>query len=103
LAWLLATCPVASLRNGEEAVAQAVLANQRSDGKQPGVFDCLACAYAEAGRFPEAVATARRGLALAIEQGNRALASNLRARIALYEAGKPFHPMSAPAHGSKTK
>ncbi len=103
LAWLLATCPVASLRNGEEAIAHAQRLDQLYPGRDPGLLDCLAAAYAEAGRFPEAVGTARRALALAIEQNNRTLASALRIRIARYEAGKPFHPMSSPLHGPKTK
>jgi Flp pilus assembly protein TadD len=102
LAWLLATCPVPSLRNGAEAIEHA----RRVDhvcGSQPGTLDCLAAAYAEAGRFPEAIATARRALALAVKQNNRTLASSLPARIAQYEAGKPFHQTGAPLHGPKTK
>ncbi len=103
LAWLLATCPVASLRNGEEAVEHARQVDQLCAGKDPLALDCLAAAYAEAGRFPEAITTARRALAVAIEQNKRALASEVRARIALYEARKPFRLSSSPGHGPKTK
>ena len=46
-------------------------------------------------RFPEAVQTARKALDLATQQNDRALADALRARIALYEAGKPFRQTSA--------
>ena len=59
--------------------------------QRPDVLDTLAAAYAEAGRFPEALATARKALELATQQNNRALADALRAHIALYEAGKPYH------------
>ncbi len=57
--------------------------------------DTLAAAYAEAGRFPEALATARKALELARQQNNPALANALRTRIALYEAGKPLRQASS--------
>ena len=59
LAWLLATCPQASLRNGAEAIEQAQRADRLCGGTRPDVLDSLAAGYAEAGWFPEAVATAR--------------------------------------------
>ncbi len=58
------------------------------------MLDTMAAAYAEAGRFPEAMATARQALELARQQNNQALLEGLRARIARYEAGKPFHEAS---------
>ena len=59
-AWMLATNPNASVRNGEEAVQLARRAVKLSDGRQPESLDTLAAAYAEAGRFPEAVQTRAR-------------------------------------------
>ena len=53
-------------------------------------LDTLAAAYAEAGRFSEAVKTARTALDLAVQQKQQPLADTLRTKIALYEAGKPF-------------
>ncbi len=98
LAWLRATCPVASQRNGEEAVAIAERVNRRCDGKRPDVLDTLAAAYAELGWFPEARTTAHKSLELVKQQNARALADAVRARIALYEAGKPYHePLSTSA------
>jgi tetratricopeptide (TPR) repeat protein len=98
LAWLLATCPVASLRNGPEAVEHARWLDQLCPVKQPTVLDCLAVACAEEGRFAEAIAATRQALDLAVRQNNRPLAGVLRARIALYETGKPFHLQSPPSH-----
>jgi tetratricopeptide (TPR) repeat protein len=98
LAKLLATCPVASLRNGPEAVEHARWLDQCYPVKQPVVLDCLAAAYAEAGRFAEAVAAARQALDLAMRQNNRPLAGALPARISLYEAGKPFHMQRPRSH-----
>jgi len=99
-AWLLATCPEASLRNGVEAIEHAQQANQLCGGSRADVLDVLAAAYAEAGWFPQALATARNAMELATRQNDRALADALRARMAGYEAGKPYHPTrpaSAPA------
>jgi tetratricopeptide (TPR) repeat protein len=101
VAWLRATCPVASLRNGDEALAIAQQVNRFHGGKQPEVLDTLAAAYAEAGWFPEAVATASKALELAQQQHDRTLADAVRARLALYETGRPYRqtprpPASAP-------
>ncbi len=59
-AWMLATNPNASIRGGAEAVELAQRAVQLSEGREPAVFGTLAAAYAEAGRFAEAVQTAPR-------------------------------------------
>jgi tetratricopeptide (TPR) repeat protein/Tol biopolymer transport system component len=83
-AWVLATCPLDSVRNGAEAVRLASRALELTGGNQPAVLDALAAAYAETGRFLEAVDTARRALALAGGTNE-----GLEARIALYRAGKP--------------
>jgi Flp pilus assembly protein TadD len=102
LAWLLATCEKAPFRNGAEAVEHAELANRLSGGGQQGVLDTLAAAYAEAGRFPEALATAHKALELALRQNARAQVDALRARLALYGVGKPYRqPLSPPASRSQ--
>jgi tetratricopeptide (TPR) repeat protein len=91
LAWVLATCPQASLRNGNQAVELAQRANQLTGGKNPLLLRTLAAAYAEAGRFSEAVETAQRALQLAKAQSNTALADDIRSQMKLYQAGVPFH------------
>ena len=91
LAWLLATCPDGSLRDGKKAVALAQQAVQLSGGKSPEILDTLAAAYAEAGRFPEAVATARRALDLSIAQNNKSLAEVLQNQLKLFESHSPYH------------
>ncbi len=85
LAWLLATCPEASLRNGAEAIEHAQRADHLCGGTRPDVLDSLAAGYAEAGWFPEALAAARKAVQLATKQDQPTLAEGLRARIALYE------------------
>lgn len=89
LAWLLATTPEASLRNGPKAVALAEQANRLTGGANLKVLRTLAAAYAEAGRFPEAAATARRAMELGTVQNNQELTIALAKDLKLYEAGKP--------------
>ncbi|MCE5268705.1 MAG: tetratricopeptide repeat protein [Planctomycetaceae bacterium] len=91
LAWLLATCPEASLRNGAESLELAQLARWRAKSEHAEVFDTLAAAYAETGRFKDAVTMAKKGLELATKKDQQALASALRQRLDLYRSGMPYH------------
>jgi protein O-mannosyl-transferase len=90
LAWLLATSRDAALRNGREAVALAQRAVEVSQRADPGILDTLAAAYAEAGRFPDAIKTAAEAETLASKQGKAALAKKLQARLELYRKGSAF-------------
>jgi tetratricopeptide (TPR) repeat protein len=89
LAWLLATTPDAALRNGAKAVALAQQAGQLAGGDNPAILRTLAAAYAEAGNYEMAAATARRGLYVALAQKNDALAATLQKEIKLYAANTP--------------
>jgi tetratricopeptide (TPR) repeat protein len=91
LAGVLATAPQASLRNGNKALKLAQQANQLTGGENPIILNTLAAAYAEAGRFPEAVETAQRALQLAETQANITLADAIRSQMKLYQAGLPYH------------
>ena len=86
----LAASPEASDRNGSEAVKFAEQAVQASDGGNPLYLDTLAAAYAESGRFPEAIAAARKALDLATRQRLEWLIEALNTRIKLYQAGQPY-------------
>ncbi len=97
VAWTLATNPNASIRNGGEAVELAQRAVQLSEGREPAILGTLAAAQAEAGRFPEAVQTARKALELATKQNKRSLARSVEAQIRLYEAGTPFRDIQRPS------
>jgi tetratricopeptide (TPR) repeat protein len=90
LAQVLASSGQASLRNGAEAVELAQRATNLAGDREPTLLDTLAAAYAEAGRFPEAVETARRALDMAVERRDQRLAEGLRARLVQYEARTPF-------------
>jgi protein O-mannosyl-transferase len=90
LAWLLATTPDPTLRNGAKAVALAEEANQSNGGGNAMILHTLAAAYAEAGRYGDATATARRALELAAAQKNDDLTTKLHREMKLYEAGTPI-------------
>jgi Flp pilus assembly protein TadD len=95
-AWVLATSPEASIRNGAKALELAGQMERLSNGKDPLVVMVLAAADAEAGRFPEAVAAAERARQLAVQHGNNSLADVLATQIKLYQAGTPFRDAGMP-------
>ena len=97
-AWILATNPNASVRNGPEAAELAQRAIELSDGENPQILDTLAAAYAEAGWFSEAVQTAQKAIDVATPQNKLILAASIKARRQLYQAKMPFRePPSAPS------
>jgi protein O-mannosyl-transferase len=89
LARVLATSPALSVRNGVRAIALARRASELSGGADPAMTDTLAAAYAEAGRFLEAIATAQKALELAQRGGQQHLAEQIGSRLELYLAGAP--------------
>jgi tetratricopeptide (TPR) repeat protein len=89
-AWLLATSAEASVRSGSEAVGLAEKAVRLTGGSEPEIVATLAAAYAEAGRFEEAVEAEGRAADLAAHQGNARLAEALRARIELFRQKRPM-------------
>jgi tetratricopeptide (TPR) repeat protein len=91
LAWVLAVNPDAELRNGAEAVRLAERACELTHYGEPLFIRTLAAAYAEAGRFPDAVTTAEKAEQLAISAGSKKLAEKSRQLLELYRAGKTYH------------
>ena len=78
LAWLRATWPEASLRNAGEAVAEAERANQLCGGRQRPSSIPWPPPMPRRGGFPEAVATVRKALALATQQGSAAVLNGIQ-------------------------
>jgi Tfp pilus assembly protein PilF len=91
LAWVLTTSPKAELRDGTQAVQLAERACELTHYGQPVFIGTLAAAYAECGRFPEAVSTAEKAEQLATAAGLKELAGKIRQLLELYRAGKPYH------------
>ncbi len=94
LAWVFATSPDPSIRNGPKAVQLAERAISLSGGRIPILFRTLAAAYAESGRFSEAIQTAQRGIQSANSQGNTDLATELQGNIELYQTQQPLRDSS---------
>jgi tetratricopeptide (TPR) repeat protein len=97
LAWVRAANSQAEFRNGPEAVRLAERACKVTEFKEPVMVGTLAAAYAEAGRFEEAVATARQARELALAGGQKDLAEKNLKLIELFSARKPYR---APAERS---
>lgn len=91
LAWLLATSPQSGVRNGKEAVKTALTVCHLTGNGVYGLLDTLAAAYAEAGKFAEAVEAAQRAAELADQAGQTDEAEQIRTRLKLYENKQPFH------------
>jgi tetratricopeptide (TPR) repeat protein len=89
-AWILATWPEGTIRDGAKAIELAERADSFTHGESPVISATLAACYAEAGRPAEAVKTAERALQLATALGNAARADSIRAQIALYQSGAAF-------------
>ncbi|MEE8105613.1 MAG: fused MFS/spermidine synthase [Planctomycetota bacterium] len=87
---LLASSPDDTVRNGEEAIRLAGRLGTLIGSTHPQALDSLAIAYAEAGRFDDAVETAASALAAAEQNDMAELAAAIRERLAQYGANKPF-------------
>ncbi len=90
-AWMLATSPNSSTRNGTKAVALARQLNELSGGEDPSVLGTLAAAYAETGDYSNAVAAAQQALQVASTQTNTMLIQALEAQVKLFKSGHSIH------------
>jgi len=105
-AWLLATCPLATIRNGKLAVLEARRACELTNWKLPWNFSTLAAAHAEIGDFAGAVSWEQK----ARTGSNRDFGPD-KDPLTLYKMGKPVRlplppgyrkPSSAESEGSPT-
>jgi serine/threonine-protein kinase len=86
LAWILATCPIAELRDGQAAVRHAERACEMTDYEQTDALERLAAAYAEAGDFVRAVETQKKAITNETDSGAKV---EMSLRLLQYVAGKP--------------
>ena len=91
LAWILAASADPNQRNGAEAVEWAEKACALTQHRQHLYLDTLGAAYAEVGRFEDAVKAARQAMELATAARNPGQADKYRRRITLYEWKQPYH------------
>ncbi len=72
-------------------------ARQLTGGQDPAVLDTLSAAYAEKGRYDQAVEIDQQALALATHNGDGALAATLKAHLAKYASHEPLRQPPDPA------
>ncbi len=90
-AWMLATCPDEKVCDGKAAVEAATKACELAQWKNPDWLDTLAAAYARAGDFDAAVKYQTQAMELAPEPQRE----EMKTRLELYRAGKPFQEKGA--------
>jgi len=98
LAWILATDPRPQFRDGPEAVRLAEEACQRVGYKSAAAIDTLAAAYAEVGRYEDAIRWALQAVEMAEDSGPPESATEIRKRLEVYRSGKPYR--DAPAESA---
>ncbi len=103
LAWILATSGDAAIRSGQEAVALAEHAAKVTACKDPQTLDTLAAAYAEVGRFDEAVAVVQQALAVAGQKAPPAWVQQLHQRQELYRSHRPYREPTPPTRPGKDR
>jgi tetratricopeptide (TPR) repeat protein len=94
IAWVLATSSNDSIRDGAKAIGFAEQAVALSGGREPQFLRTLAAAYAENGRFSEAIAAAQQAAAIANMQGKQRLATNLANDLMFYRTDLPLRENS---------
>lgn len=97
LATIRATSGDATVRNGKEAVELAERGCELTRYRDPQVLDVLGMAYAEAGRFPDAVMVAQAALRMVRAAGDEEFAKGVEGRLRLYQRKQPFR-RSSDAH-----
>ncbi len=97
LAWSLATDPDVSKRNGALAVKLAEGACRRTHFQETTMVRTLAAAYAEDGRFDDAIDAAQKAHALAFKSGEYELLGKIQEQLALYHNHQPYRESPVPA------
>jgi tetratricopeptide (TPR) repeat protein len=90
LAWTLAAYPKAQYRDGAEAVRLATKACELTRYQSPIPLATLAAAYAERGKFEEAISFSERARDLP-QAGQGAPAATLAAMLEAFRAGRPYY------------
>jgi tetratricopeptide (TPR) repeat protein len=103
LAWILATCPDAALRNGPEAVRLAtdVLQTQRPL-RSPELLDLLAVAQAAAGQYSIAQGTVQEAITKAAGRPP-AYRDLLQAQLTAFQQGQPWRDRPATSNLASKK
>jgi tetratricopeptide (TPR) repeat protein len=88
-AWIWATCPAETFRDGTKAVESATRACELTNWDEGGFLDMFAAAYAEESDFDSAVKWETKALGMKLNLDD-SKSADLRARLELYKSGKPY-------------
>jgi tetratricopeptide (TPR) repeat protein len=88
MAWMKATCPDKSIRNGREAVEIATRSCEFRKWSDWNSLDTLAAAWAESGNYGQAVKFEKE--ALRLNQTPPGFETKMQQRLTLYQAQTPF-------------
>lgn len=91
LAWLLATCPDASIRDGARAVRLAQEACEETKYRKANMLGTLAAAFAETGQYDKAVAMAQRAIIVARAHDQPDWVQLNQEWLKCYVAHQPYH------------
>ncbi|QDT05828.1 tetratricopeptide repeat protein [Rubripirellula lacrimiformis] len=89
LAWVMATSPNESVRNGKRAVELAEMSAELTEYKEAHILSTLAAAYAEIGDFEAAKKWSKKAVELATEDEHVEL-EQLQNELKTYQDGKPW-------------
>jgi len=90
LAWLQVACPVAGLRDKDQAVANATRACELTSWGDHRCLATLAAVYAQVGDFAAAVSWQRKAIELLAGEEKPCWRGDYESRLSLYASGEPY-------------
>lgn len=99
-AWLLATSPDDKIRDGNLAVEMAKRACELTHYRTPITIGTLGAAYAEAGRFDDAISAAQDACKVAGQLNQTNILDRNRQLLELYQSHKPYRENVSTYSGS---
>ncbi len=99
-AWMLATTPEDSLRNGDQAVKDAIRACEVCEYRLPYCLDTLAAAYAEQGDFGKAVEYSEKACSMVGDLNSAT--QHMKQRLELFRQKKPYREIASSPTAART-
>jgi tetratricopeptide (TPR) repeat protein len=96
LAWRLATSKETNIRNGTRAVQLAEQACELTHYSETLLVGTLAAAYAETGRFDDAISMGQKACMMASESGDQDLLKRNQEMLELYRIHQPYYEAAGP-------